>query len=476
MDHGALIIGLVTMLFYLLGIISTFNALLTARTSQGAIAWAIALISFPFLALPLYWIFGRSKFQGYVDARRTGDEMLHNVTAEQEKLPQEILGFPDQDVAEARTLEKLAHMPFGRHNRARLLVDGEATFGAILDGIDRARDYILVQFFIVKDDELGRELKQHLLARAAEGVRIYFLYDEIGSSTLPRAYAQELRRAGVDIRPFRTTRGRGNRFQVNFRNHRKIVVTDGTTAYVGGLNVGDEYMGRDPRFGHWRDTHAVFEGPSVLGVQVTFLEDWYWAAQEVPELNWTPEKAEGSDQRILTIPTGPADDVETCSLLFLHAIQEARERLWIVSPYFVPDVDMVNALHLASLRGVDVRVMLPAEPDHVLVYLASFTYLADLAGSGVRFFRYEKGFLHQKVFLVDDRWAVVGTANADNRSFRLNFEISMAGFDAQFADDVRVMLEEDFTHCVEVGAEDYLKRSLVFKIACKSARLLSPIL
>jgi cardiolipin synthase len=467
---------MLVVLFYVLGIVSTFNALLTARTSQGAIAWAIGLVSFPYVALPLYWIFGRSKFQGYVDARRVGDEMLHNVTADLERLPEDIVAFPAKDNAEALALERLAHMPFGRHNRARILVDGEATFGAIFEGIAGARDYVLVQFFIVKDDELGRELKHHLLAKAAEGVRVYFLYDEVGSHSLPRSYAGELRAAGVDIRPFKTTKGRGNRLQINFRNHRKIVVVDGTRAYVGGLNVGDEYMGRGAKFGAWRDTHAAYEGPTVLGIQLTFLEDWYWASQEVPKLNWTPVKADGADQRVLAIPTGPADEGETCSLLFLHAINAARERVWIVSPYFVPDLDMVSALHLAALRGVDVRIMLPDKPDHVLVYLASFTYLADLAGSGVRFFRYRAGFLHQKVLLVDDRWAVVGTANADNRSFRLNFEISMAGYDARFAKDVEIMLENDFGQCYEVGAEDYHERNLPFRVACKAARLLSPIL
>ena len=474
--NGAMLLGLLVLMFHVLGIVSTFNALLTARTSQGAIAWAIALVSFPYVALPLYWVFGRSRFQGYVDARREGDQALQAVTRELQQLPRGSRAFDGEPPPEARVMERLARMPFGRGNRVQLLVDGEAAFGAIFQGIDEARVYILVQFFIVKDDELGRALKARLLARAAEGIRIYFVYDEIGSHGLPRSYLRELRDAGVDIRPFRTTRGRGNRLQINFRNHRKIVVVDGHTAFVGGLNVGDEYMGRDPAFGPWRDTHARFDGPTVLGVQLAFLEDWYWAAQTVPELNWTPELPPDGQQAVLALPTGPADEVESCALFFLHAMQEARTRLWIVSPYFVPDIDVVNALRLAALRGVDVRIMLPAHPDHLMVYLASFTYLADLADAGVRFFRYQEGFLHQKVMLVDDRWASVGTANADNRSFRLNFEISMVGYDPAFAADVRGMLEQDFARCREVDAEDYHGRNLVFRIACKGARLLSPIL
>jgi cardiolipin synthase len=367
-------------------------------------------------------------------------------------------------------------MPFTTPNEVQLLVDGEATFSAIFEAIDEARDYLLVQFFIIRDDGLGRELKDRLCRKAREGIRVYLLYDEIGSHSLSKAYVRELREAGVDVRPFWTTKGWRNRLQVNFRNHRKIVVADGRVAFVGGLNVGDEYLGRNPRVGPWRDTHARFEGPSVTCVQLAFLEDWYWASHEVPQLEWRPAPAREGRKRVLVLPTGPADALETCNLFFLHAIHSARERIWIVSPYFVPDHDILAALQLAALRGVDVRIMLPLKPDHKIVYLASFSYLSHLAMEGVGVFRYEPGFLHQKVLLVDDDLASVGTANADNRSFRLNFEISMVVADREFAGEVETMLERDFARCRRVTEEDYERRGLLFKLGVKIARLFSPLL
>jgi cardiolipin synthase len=475
-SHLVLVTTIAVALFEILGVVSAANALLTARTSQGAIAWAVSLVALPYIALPLYWIFGRNRFHGYVDARRVGDREIHHVArALQEHRPRFEAKLPE-GADDLRALVGLAKMPFTRPNRAELLVDGEATFDAIFRGIEAAKEYVLVEFFIIRDDDLGRKLQARLLEKAKEGVRVHVLYDEIGSHTLPRAYAQELRAGGVDIRRFGTTRGRWNRFQLNFRNHRKIVVVDGRVAFVGGLNVGDEYMGRDPRFGHWRDTHARFEGPAVTCVQLAFMEDWHWATHEVPELLWEPQAAEGSDQSVLVLPSGPADDLETCNLFFLLAIHSARRRLWIVSPYFVPDGDILAALQLAALRGVDVRILLPEKPDHLMVYLASFGYIAQLDMPGIRFYRYQPGFLHQKVILVDESVATVGTANADNRSFRLNFEITMVVADGKFAAEVERMLEADFARARLATAEDYHRRGYLFKLGVKLARLFSPIL
>ena len=196
-----------------------------------------------------------------------------------------------------RASELLAKIPVLRNNQIELLVDGQQTFDSIFEGIDAAKEYILVQFFIVKDDELGRELKSRLLARARAGVRVYFLYDEVGSHDLPKSYLEELREAGAEIVDFHTRKGPSNRFQINFRNHRKIVVVDGHTAWVGGHNVGDEYMGRDPEFGHWRDTHVKIVGPAVIATQVSFLEDWHWATNKVPEFNWTPHVPDRTGRR-----------------------------------------------------------------------------------------------------------------------------------------------------------------------------------
>ena len=275
--------------------------------------------------------------------------------------------------------------------------------------------------------------------------------------------------------PFNTTKGIRNRFQLNFRNHRKVVVVDGRIAYTGGLNVGDEYMGRSEAFGPWRDTHICLRGPAVQAVQFAFVEDWYWATHRVPELEWAPNASERGEKTVLVIPSGPADELETCGLFFTHAIHSARHRVWIASPYFVPDSKVVAALQIAALRGVDVRILLPEKADHVLVWLSSFSYYNETMPHGVRLFRYQPGFLHQKVMLVDDDISAVGTANLDNRSFRLNFEITLLVVDAGFGAQMREMFERDFDDSRLIEPGELEAKPLWFKVAVRVARLLAPI-
>jgi cardiolipin synthase len=366
-------------------------------------------------------------------------------------------------------------MPSLSGNAATLLVDGDATFESILKGIDEAEDYILFQFFIVHDDELGREVKSHLIKKANEGVRVYFLYDEVGSHDLPRRFKDELRAAGVEVFDFHTRKGPRNRFQINFRNHRKVVVVDGRVTWIGGANVGDEYLGKDPKFGHWRDTHVRIEGPAALAAQLSFVEDWHWATGATLELNWMPKPEPDGNVAVLIVPTGPADELETAALMFVHAINTAKERIWIASPYFVPDEAILAALQLAGLRGVDVRILIPDKPDHLLVYLAAFSYIEEASRTGVKIFRYTDGFLHQKVMLLDDDVATIGTANFDNRSFRLNFEITAILVEPEFVSLVEQMLEADFAESRQMEPSDLENRSFWFKLAVRLARLTSPV-
>ncbi|MFT5702530.1 MAG: cardiolipin synthase [Desulforhopalus sp.] len=468
-------IGFLILLFHILGLISAFHAVMSTRTSQGAIAWVVSLITFPYLALPAYWILGRSRFNGYVKAHQASG---HNIEIDKLLLEKELDPFrvPSEEVNNAaRAAEKLANMPYLQGNHVDLLIDGEATFDSIVEGIQQAEEYILFQFFIVHDDQLGRRIKEHLIAKAKENVRIYFLYDEIGSHDLPKTYVKELRDVGIEVCDFHTRKGPGNRFQINFRNHCKVVVIDGKVAWIGGHNVGDEYLGKDPKFGHWRDTHIRIEGPVVLEAQASFVEDWYWAAGKVPQLSWKPIASADSNQRVLIVPTGPADELETATLMFLHAINSAISRIWIASPYFVPDESIVNALQLAGLRGVDVRILIPDKPDHLLVYLAAFSYFDEAGSTGVRFFRYLKGFLHEKVMLIDDQVATVGTANFDNRSFRLNFEITAIVADEQFAATVEQMFIDDFENSREIRPGELDEKGFWFKLAVRLARLTAPV-
>ena len=304
-----------------------------------------------------------------------------------------------------------------------------------------------------------------------------FLYDEIGSLGLPGSYSHELRSAGVEIFPFHSRKGSGNRFQLNFRNHRKNVVVDGRVAWIGGHNIGDEYMGRDPAFGRWRDTHMRLEGSAVVGAQLAFVEDWRWATDALPgKLIWTPNSARGGEAQALIIASGPADAMETASLMYMQAISAASNRIWIASPYFVPDDAIVQALQLAALRGVDVRVLIPEKTDSTLVTLAAYAFFNDVKSAGVKIHRYQDGFLHGKVMLIDDDAATVGTANFDNRSFRLNFEITTLVLDQEFASAVEKMFEDDFAASRLMQLDEYVNKPFWFRFAVRAARLAAPVL
>ncbi len=465
-------------LLYLLGILAAIDALLTARTPQGAIAWSLFLVMFPVLGLPLYLIFGGRKFSGYVNARRDDNlplqQKVKEITA---TLPSSIRAELATDEADLAVFEKLAMMPFLAHNQSELLINGEQTFNAILEGIESANEYVLIQFYIFRNDDLGRKLQQALINKSRQGVEVYFLYDAVGSHALASSFIKQMQSAGIKTSPFSgSSHGGGHIFRINFRNHRKIVVVDGHTAYAGGLNVGDEYLGKHRKLTPWRDTHVKISGPAVLALQLAFVEDWYWMTHEIPELKMELSCNEEDPERVLVLPSGPADELETCSLLFTELIHRAKKRVWIVSPYFVPDDAVMSALKIAALQGVDVRIMLPEKADNLLVYLASFTFLEVTVPVGIKVYRYTEGFLHQKVFLVDDSLAGVGTANLDNRSFRLNFEITLLYADRKFSAKVEEMLLHDFACCRELTMTEINQRPWWFVLATKIARLFSPVL
>ena len=456
------------------GLLHVLHALMHVRTSQGTIAWVIFLIAMPYLGIPLYWILGRSRFAGYVVGRRQQDVRLGRLAdAMYQQLRQVEVEMPDDD-AFARAARVLGGLPFTRGNRLRLLINGDETFERIFRAIQSAKHYLCVNFFIVKNDKLGTRFQQALIERARAGVKVYFLFDEIGSHKLPRFYLKELRAAGVECHSFGVNRYWWSRLQVNFRNHRKLVVSDGKVALIGGLNVGDEYLGRSQRFGAWRDTHLEMRGPVVQAAQLVFLEDWFWATDTVPDLHWD-RHPEPTDQVAAVIPTGPADPVDSWQLIVAEAANSARHRLWITSPYFVPDEGVLTALQAAAIRGVDVRILIPEHPDHRLVWLSKFAYYEQSIPYGIQIFLYQRGFLHQKVLLIDQRLASVGTANLDNRSFRLNFEITAFSPDRTFVEQVTAMLTADFAEARQARVEDFTGRSFLFRAASRAARLLAPI-
>ncbi len=452
-----------------IGLLLAVDAVMRRRSSQGSIAWCVALVAMPIVVIPAYLVFGRTRFRGYAEALREAEASVGDRLSDWQDRMSSVAAQPRDglNMVEA-VVRRLTGIPFTRGNRVTLLVDAEATYGAMLEAIAAAESYVLVQFYIVRDDRSGRALRDALVEKARSGVRVHFLYDEIGSIKLPATYLDAMRAESIEVSGFRTTQGIRNRFQVNFRNHRKLLIVDGRIGFIGGHNLGDEYL-------KYRDTHLRIDGPAAQQIQLTFLKDWYWATRRLAEVSSEIHLADGHDQAVSIANTGPADTLPTCSVLFTTLINAAADRVWITSPYFVPDDVLVRALQAAALRGVDVRVLLPGKADQRLVELASFTYYGDMTDCGVRLYRYRDRFMHQKVILVDDGLAGVGTVNLDNRSLYLNFEETALVADAGFTSEVEAMLLADLACCDEVDRAHFDDKPLYFRVAARVARLASPI-
>jgi cardiolipin synthase A/B len=470
------VLSTITSVMHIGGVICAAHAVMNVRSSRGAIAWSISLITFPWVALPLYLTLGRRRFYGYRETirraywphRQTVRQVSQQLRCDQVALPEALQGFQ-------RVIGRFLPIAFLQNNHIGLLINGGEAYQAMLVAIQQAHSYILLQVYIVHDDVIGNQLRRALIERAQQGVKVFVLYDGIGSQNLPWRYKRSLEDAGVRVEVFKSSRGFHKPFQLNFRNHRKILIVDGAVGFTGGFNIGDEYLGKDPQLSPWRDTAVMLQGPIVQPLQAVFLSDWQWIAGQLPCVNWTV-KASGDNAIACVFPTGAVDDLSICKLAFISAIDQAKQRLWIASPYFVPDDAVMTALQLAALRGVDVRILLPNRADHRLVYLCSFSYYTEMIGAGVAIYRYIPGFMHQKVILIDDMLAGVGTVNLDNRSFSLNFEVTVWVHQAEFIQQVAGMFDDDFAVSRMVEPQEYEGRSLIFRLSARIARLFAPIL
>ncbi len=458
------------------GFALSIQAVMQTRTEQGAVAWAFALNTIPVIAVPAWFVFGSNEVESYQSAMHVGMQevrplakrMIKNLAAE---------AASDNESEVMKRLQTIGSLPMMEGNTAKLLINGGATFDALLDAISGAETYILMQFYIFREDVIGKKFRDALVAKAREGIDVYLLLDNIGSMGLSDEFIKSMTREGIKVRYVMNEEGKANRFQLNFRNHRKIVVVDGKRGFLGGLNVGDDYLGKDPELTPWRDTHMEWRGPIVKCLQVPFAEDWRWATGDLlDDLDWEIRPSDtAGEMDALCLATGPADPFETCAMGFMTLIDSAQVRIWLATPYFVPDDKIVTALQLAAIRGVDVRVILPETSDSKLVYLSSFSYLKELEDAGVKFYRYKKGFMHQKVMVIDDSLSAIGSANLDNRSFRLNFEVIGIVSDTAFNAEVRKMLEEDLAQSKLTGSDALDKGTFSFRFGVRLSRMLAPI-
>lgn len=448
--------------------------LLAPKTAQAKLGWMLALVALPVLGFLCYWTFGRSWLHRRVlRLRHACGRELEPMDRTLAATLRQALAPPKNGIAQEVTLAaelEGVEAPFPG-NDVLPLADGPAAFAASRDAIDAAQDHIHVLTYIFKADRTGAGIRDRLVAAARRGVTVRVLFDALGTYTTSRRFFRPLTEAGGRVAAFLPL-GKGLRnLRGNLRNHRKILVVDGHTAFTGGMNIADEYA----EASGWRDIHARVRGPAAGGLQRVFVEDWYFATSELlDDSRWfVPARACG-DVPVQVVASGPDLKDAVMESLYFAAIAGSRRRVDLLTPYFVPTEPLEAALCDAARRGREVRVLLPERPDHVVVGLAHQVIVPRLMEEGVQFFGYPK-MLHAKAMCVDDAWGTLGSANFDNRSLRLNFEVNVAFPHAPTARRLRELLERQFAEARRLTPDDF-RQSLGGRLLSNTAALLAPIL
>lgn len=469
-------------------ILAGFVVFFERRNPASSWAWLLVLLFIPGLGFLIYMIFGRNSRREKMfrekeayDRQVYYDYLFHDErSGEKIKRQKEIIEKGGR-LTEEEYLTDLAylHLNSGNwmtfNNRITRFTNGRDKFAALVKDIRAAKEFIHLEYYIWRGDRLGKELLEELTKKAAEGVEVRLLYDGIGNSALPRNFFQKFHQAGGHSAAFLP------RFLVrlNYRNHRKLCIIDGKVGYIGGFNVGDEYLGVVKRYGPWRDTHLRVEGDAIDQMNMRFIKDWNFTAKEGKvelERRYFPVRRQFDGIRTQIVSSGPDTKWHNVHNGYFKMMNEAEDHIYLTTPYFVPDDGIFEALRVAALSGLDVRILIPGNPDHFFVYWASMSYLGQLLEAGVRCYQYEKGFIHSKCLCIDGLMSSVGTANMDIRSFALNFEVNAFLYDADFTK----ILEEDFMRdlksSVEITKEWYCRRRWWFKVKEAVARLISPML
>ncbi|MBU9721784.1 MULTISPECIES: cardiolipin synthase [Bacillaceae] len=451
------------------------------RNPTKTVTWLMVLGTFPIVGFFFYLMFG----QNYRKRR-----LFSKKAIEDERAFQQIEGsrpvdewkiseMPDHQQKLFRLAHKLANNPISFQTDTKVLTDGKETFTYIKQALKEAKDHIHMEYYIVRDDELGNEIKNILIDKAKEGVKVRFLYDAVGCWKLGKSYIKELGESGVELAAFSPVKIPIFNNKINYRNHRKIIVVDTKYAFIGGLNIGDEYLGKDRYFGHWRDTHLLVQGEAVRSLQLIFLRDWYYVTNEnaFHQKYLSPNLPESMDTGgVQMIASGPDTRWEVLKKLFFTMITSAKRSIWIASPYFIPDEDILSAIKIATLSGVDVRILVPSRPDKRIVFYASRSYFPELLDAGAKIYEYHRGFMHGKIIIVDHEIASIGTANMDMRSFHLNFEVNAFLYQTRSVEKLVSDFIYDMEHSTIIRQEAFKKRSYTQKLIESTSRLLSPLL
>ncbi|MEZ0228259.1 MAG: cardiolipin synthase [Planctomycetota bacterium] len=471
---------------YLIGLALVPKILVQRREHGATIAWLLAIIFLPYVGALLYWSIGGRRIR-FRQRRRTRAIQLvapglaastQCVRRFESTEPGATVHLPEPALALARIMDRL-EKPSCSGNAVEVLLDAEATFSRIHSAIESAESHVHVEYYIWRNDETGRALRDVLVKVAKAGVEVRVLVDDVGSRQADKKFFRPLLDAGGKVGRFLPVNLLARRLVINHRNHRKIVVVDGRVAFTGGLNVGDEYFGRDPVAGRWRDTHLRIEGPGALRLQEVFVEDWAHATdKDLTAAKYFPDPVPSGDQRVHILTSGPDERHRSIATVYFTGITLAREKVWLTTPYFVPDPPLVAALETAALRGVDVRLLVPGKLDEPIILHAARSFYPELLAAGVHVYEYDDtAMLHAKTATIDGCWSTIGTANLDLRSFYLNFEVNAVVYGSSVARELERAFERDIATARRVELAEF-GRSRPWKQRAieGAARLLSPLL
>ena len=451
-------------------------------------AWLLLLYFIPVLGFALYLIFGQGlRKERMFRAKEIESELKYAAFKQKSSIYREELKICDPELDRFKRL-MLYNLNEGKavltdNNDVRAYTDGKDKFRALLNDLEHAESYIHMQYYIIRRDGLWEEIERVLVRKAAEGVEVRVLFDSMGCrgrSGIGRAEKKRLTESGVQVAEFFPAIMGKLQLRMNYRNHRKIVVIDGRTGFLGGFNIGEEYLGRDPKFGYWRDTHIRVEGSAVTSLAVRFVLDWNFAAKDnlflKDSLFQIPSYKKRGDKLVQIISSGPDSASPLIRDNYLRLIHMAARSIYIQTPYFIPDEDIRSALLIAIRSGVDVRIMIPCKPDHPFVYWATCSYVGEMVEAGAKCYIYDNGFLHTKCLCVDSLVCCVGTANMDIRSFSLNFEVNAVIYDAGTTKHMIESFRQDIAFSTLITRSAYKNRSLLLRAKEQFCRLLSPIL
>lgn len=471
-------------IFILNMIFSIILVFLERKDPVTAWAWILVLTFLPVIGFILYIAFGQNITRKKAfDTKIKKDEALYNSTLEQIGYSKDNkVSYDDKDIIDYEDIINMhlnsSDSILTQNNEVEIFTDGKEKFKSLINAMEKAKDHIHLMYYIIENDDLARKIVDILTRKAKDGVKVRLLYDSIGSKNLNKEFFKSLIEAGGKAMPFFPSKIHSFSLRLNYRNHRKLVIVDGTYGFIGGFNIENQCIGIDEKNGYWRDTHLKITGDSVHDMQIRFLLDWRFVSDEQVnyQKRYYPKIDVDKNIGIQIVTSGPDSDEKHVRNGLLKMINSAKKYIYIQTPYFIPDKTSLECLKIAAISGVDVKIMIPFKSDSAFVDWSTYSYAGELLGYGAKVYVYKKGFLHAKSIVVDSSISSVGTANFDVRSFKLNFEVNAFIYNKDISLKLKDIFENDLNYCKRITFDEYISRSNGMKFKESFSRLFSPIL